>query len=77
MRKLKLDLDELQVEAFDTSAAPAEHGTVAAYDSDSKESLCADMCPGTGPTLDPENAYCTWDACSAYTWCYASCWTDC
>jgi hypothetical protein len=76
MRKLKLDLDALQVEAFDTEAQPAARGTVAAHDSESKESLCYGMCNSTEPTQDPYNAYCTWEACSN-TWCYNSCWTDC
>jgi hypothetical protein len=75
MRKLTLDLDTLEVEAFDTETAPPARGTVAGHDSDSKESLCYTYCDPT-PTQDPYNAYCTWDACSN-TWCYNSCWTDC
>ena len=77
MRKLKLDVEALEVEAFDTQAALSARGTVAARESESKESLCYGMCNSTEPTQDPYNAYCTFDACSANTWCYVSCWTDC
>jgi hypothetical protein len=46
MRKLKLDLDELAVEAFDTAAFPAMRGTV---EGEEQYTYFCDTCECTGP----------------------------
>ncbi|HWK88549.1 MAG TPA: hypothetical protein VNP72_01090 [Longimicrobium sp.] len=70
MRKLKLDIEALQVEQFSTQASPKEQGTVEAH--------C-----GTSPgpcwtTCDPygQNASC-WYTCNMYddTCCHTCCRT--
>lgn len=56
MRKLKLELELLQVESFNTAEPPAEKGTVAGHASTDP------YCSGNGPTLC-EPASCQWTHC--------------
>jgi hypothetical protein len=60
MRKLKLDVNELAVEAFDTAAVPAIRGTV-----EGKEEYTY-FC-GTNECTGPNGTSCNWSRC--YT-CY-------
>jgi len=102
-KKLKLDLDTLHVESFDTRPGEAKRGTVAGFDvteqadsciagsfclicnsndldcqGPSGNTVCDTQCYcGPGPTVDPNNAYCTFENCSAETWCYAGCSYNC
>jgi len=50
MKKLRLDLDHLQVESFDTQTAPAERGTV--------DAAQACTCPGYGTCANTECGTC-------------------
>ncbi|HEX9937655.1 MAG TPA: hypothetical protein VGB15_11055 [Longimicrobium sp.] len=59
MAKIRLDLDTLRIESFDTIAPSAdERGTVQAFDSSDRESICQESCAGTCYT------HC-WGACDA------------
>ena len=96
MRKLKLDLNALQVETFDTRDDRLSPGTVAGFEDSVAGSYCVDCgtytdgaCGGCysvnagtfcdpggtdpGPTADWNNAHCTFENCTANTWCYEGC----
>lgn len=61
MRKLKLDLDELAVEAFDTATVPAQRGTVEG--AEQYTYLC-----GTGECTGPNATSCDMSRChTCYT----------
>jgi len=47
MKKLKLDLDNVQVESFETSARGEGEATVHGYDSDGGDWNYTNSCPGT------------------------------
>lgn len=57
MRKLKLDLNELAVEAFDTAAVPATRGTVEGMQ---RYTYYCDTLECTGPY----GASCDWSQCN-------------
>ncbi|HEU4456989.1 MAG TPA: hypothetical protein VFR81_28225 [Longimicrobium sp.] len=61
MKKLRLELDELAVETFDTQAAPALEGTVHGYFTQVGTcSFCHATCIETGcDTCDNSLDYCT------------------
>lgn len=61
MRKLALDLDALQVEAFETAGNPDERGTVRAQ----QQSAVQTQCMSCTQCL----------TCYRYTNCYPSCYT--
>ena len=82
MKKLRLDLDELSVESFDTHAAERRPGTVLARESESDISLrtdCLGSCGGTaqcsvrgGTGCDYSCDFACSDACTqveSCTWC--------
>jgi hypothetical protein len=48
MAKIKLDLDSLQIESFDTVAPPETHGTVRGHDGTERQTWCGEeSCDGT------------------------------
>jgi hypothetical protein len=47
MPKMKLDLDALQIESFDTSETDAERGTVRGHDASDRLTVCQESCAGT------------------------------
>lgn len=56
MGKLKLELDELAVESFDTSATDPQHGTVRGHETDGDPYTCGgETCMGGQQTC--------WDSC--------------
>lgn len=57
MRKLKLDVDKLVVEAFDTAAAPAARGTVEGMQ---QYTFYCDTFECTGPN----GTSCNWSKCN-------------
>jgi hypothetical protein len=68
MEKLKLNLDDLKVESFDTTPMLADQSKGAVYGYDTQQVSC-EPTPGAptcyGPTC---YALCTWDACGATSW---------
>jgi len=50
MNKMKLDLDALQIESFDTSEAREERGTVRGHDATEDLTFCQESCAGTCAT---------------------------
>lgn len=76
MRKLRLDLDQLAVESFDTAAKEAEKGTVVAEQQCTCLTQCT--CPGC-PSCDdtcPVTCAYTCDDPSCGESCYGSCPPD-
>jgi hypothetical protein len=69
MRKLHLDLDDVQVESFATAEAGDEAGTVQAH-----VSL---RCTGGGLTCDNGNTCVYADTCGDWPTCYVSCHGTC
>jgi hypothetical protein len=56
MAKIKLDLDALQIESFDTVATPKDRGTVRGQEGTEQYTWCQESCAGTCGT------HC-WGAC--------------
>lgn len=70
MAKMKLDLDALQVESFDTATAAAERGTVHARSGEPQPGDVALL-----PITDWKT--CQGADCTARTLCYYSCQGEC
>ncbi|HEX2206857.1 MAG TPA: hypothetical protein VHG93_04190 [Longimicrobium sp.] len=76
MKKLRLRLEDLEVDAFPTTPAAAERGTVAAH---SHETCFLSACPGYTCETCWETcpATCDGDTCHAYSCesaCAGTCW---
>jgi hypothetical protein len=74
MRKLKLDVDALQVESFQVTAPGADHGTVEGRMRDPAPSATCGDCNSVGTCIGP--TFCcpaTWKASCAATCIYTDC----
>lgn len=70
MRKLRLDLDAVQVESFSTHAAAAGKGTV-----DAQQGRETFGCPApTSPQTCANSCGCTVDPGTGMFTCYGTCW---
>lgn len=83
MKKLKLDADELRVQTFETVEADHGRGTVYGHYTVETQDPCGtcisqgggycDTADGytcaCGPTVDPNNAYCTFENCTTPGYC--------
>lgn len=65
MKKLRLELDQLTVDSFDTAVSAARRGTVVGEEQCTCPSACASNCTCPGcPTCD---ATCNGETCGGYT----------
>ncbi|HEU0016399.1 MAG TPA: pinensin family lanthipeptide [Longimicrobium sp.] len=76
MKKLTLNLDDLQVESFETASAEAERGTVRAHDHCSCEcqTLPGETCPGRETCVYSCYGSRCWDTCHLDWTCGETCW---
>jgi hypothetical protein len=83
MNKLRLTLDDLRIESFDTTAAAGEKGTVAAQEDCTCMSACPTFCPVSCPGLPtcadtcPETCSETCDDFTCWETCGLSCGGTC
>lgn len=76
MRKLKLQLDELQVDSFETTVVDREPGTVVGAQN-TDPPLTVFLWESSQPTGMPDAAgACTFTACGMYTECLEACGDD-